>query len=210
MSQKSRISLMSANSLVRAIALSCIFAMLTFAAMPRMGLSDVPELPKGDGTGDTPDMFIKMVPGLAGPVVKTNEQVRLSSLRGKICILDMFWSQCPHCEEHAPHMVDYYNQYRQRGLNILGLATDTQDKVEDVKNFMRKAKITYPVGFITTEVIAYYADSKNRGVPQMVIFGQDGKMVKRLIGWNAQIEQELKQTIEQLFPAKPGNKTSGK
>lgn len=210
MSQKSRISLMSANSLVRAIALSCIFAMLTFAAMPSMGLSDVPELPKGDGTGDTPDMFIKMVPGLAGPVVKTNEQVRLSSLRGKICILDMFWSQCPHCEEHAPHMVDYYNQYRQRGLNILGLATDTQDKVEDVKNFMRKAKITYPVGFITTEVIAYYADSKNRGVPQMVIFGQDGKMVKRLIGWNSQVEQELKQTIEQLFPARPGNKTSGK
>lgn len=192
--------------MLRAALFCCVLALAASA----MGLEDVPELPKGDGTGDTPDMFIKLVPGITGPVVKSNEQVRLSSLRGKVAILDMFWSQCPHCEEHAPHMVDFYNQYKPRGLAVLGLATDSQDKVEDVRNFMRKAKITYPVGFITTEVIAYYADSKNRGVPQMVIFGADGKMAKRLIGWTPQIEQELKQTLEQLLSRPASSKTGAR
>jgi hypothetical protein len=79
---------------------------------------------------------------------------------------------------------------------------------------MKKAKINYPVGYITTEVIAYYADSQNQGVPQMILFGTDGKMVKRLIGWNPEVSKELKTTIEGLMTkqptVKPGSKASSK
>jgi glutathione peroxidase-family protein len=191
----------------------CLLVFASSAAVP-LGISDTPELPTGDGTGDTPDMFIKLVPNSLTPTADRSDSVRLSSLRGRVVLLDMFWSQCPHCEEHAPHVVDFYNRYRQRGFTVLGLATDTPDKIEDVKTFMRKAKITYPVGFLTTEVIAYYADGKNRGVPQMILFGTDGKMVKRLIGWNPQVEGELKRAIDEqlakLPTVKPGSKASSK
>jgi peroxiredoxin len=187
-----------------------MLVVMSFASAPRLGSSDVPELPTGDGSGDTPDMFIKLVPNAASRA----DNLRLSSLRGKVVLLDMFWSQCPHCEEHAPHVVEYYNQYRQRGFTVLGLATDKQDRLDDVKNFMQKAKINYPVGFLTNEVVAYYADSKNHGVPQMILFGTDGKMVKRLIGWNNQVGQELKQAIDsqmaKLPTVKPGSKASSK
>jgi hypothetical protein len=80
---------------------------------------------------------------------------------------------------------------------------------------MAKAKINYPVGFLTNEIVAYYADSKNHGVPQMVIFGPDGKMAMREIGWNENIGKKVKETIEaQLAKApatvKPGSKASAK
>jgi glutathione peroxidase-family protein len=198
----------------KAFLASFVLVFFSLAAVPRLGMSDVPELPTADGAGDTPDMFIKLVPNSLSPAAGRSDSMRLSSLRGRVALLDMFWSQCPHCEEHAPHVVEIYSQYRQRGFTVLGLATDTPDKAEDVKTFMRKTKINYPVGFITTEVIAYYADSKNRGVPQMILFGTDGKMVKRLIGWNPQISQELKQAIDEQLAkvptVKPGSKASSK
>lgn len=192
--------------------LSAVFALVVVAGAPRLGVQDIPELPMADGSGDTPEMMIDLVPTATG-----QSQMKLSSLRGKVVMLDMFWSQCPHCEEHAPHIVEIYNAYRQRGLTIVGLATDLKDDKETpgrVKAFMAKAKINYPVGYVTNEIVAYYADSKNHGVPQMILFGADGKMALREIGWNENVSKKVKEAIEAQLAktptVKPGSKASAK
>ncbi len=111
---------------------------------------------------------------------------------------------------------------------VMGLATDRKEDLtalKSVKDFLTKTKINYQVGFITNEVVAYYADSHNHGVPQMVLFGADGKMVFREIGWSEAIEKKLKAAIEEQLakappvnapatspaaPVKPTGKTSAK
>lgn len=184
-------------------ALGAIFVVI--AAMPGFGRDDVPELPSPDGSGDTPEIIVPMID-------KTT--TKLSSLRGRVVLLDFFWSQCAHCRDHAPHMVELYNELSKRGLVILGLATDTQDKSADVKAFMRDLKINYPVGFITNELVAYYTDSHNHGVPQMVLFGPDGKMARRLIGWDEKNGKDLRDAIlaqlQKLPTVKPGSKASSR
>jgi glutathione peroxidase-family protein len=200
--------------LIRALAASCVL-LLSVAATPRLGVEDVPELPMPDGSGDTPDMIIDLLPGGA----EGEKQIKLSSLRGKVALIDMFLSTCPHCEEHAPHIVELYKQYRDRGFTVLGLATDhggkdNKDSVASVRAFASIAKIEYPVGFVTPEVIAYYVDSHDHGVPQMILFGPDGKMAIRRIGWNEKVSKEIRAAIEaQLakMPAvKPGSKASSR
>lgn len=201
------------HTLFNACLLSVVFVLMVAVAAPRLGLQDVPELPMADGSGNTPEMTIDLLP--VGATGQT--QVKLSSLRGKVVMLDMFWSQCPHCEEHAPHIVELYNQYRQRGFTVLGLATDQQaDKASlgRLKAFMTKAKISYPVGYLTNEVVAYYAHPKDQGVPQMILFGADGKMALREIGWNEEISKKVKAAIESQLSkvptVKPGSKASAK
>ena len=186
----------------------CFLATWLIMSATSLRAQSVPELPTGDGSGDTPDMFIRLIPGSTGPVAKRDESLRLSSLRGKVVLLDMFSSQCPHCIDHAPHVAEMYNQYRQRGFAVLGLATDNQDRAADVKAFMALTKVTYPVGFLTAEVIAYFMDNRNHGVPQMVLFGPDGKMVKRLIGWTEKNGQELRATVEAQLARMPAAKTA--
>lgn len=205
------------RTLVSSVIAICLFAALSLAATAKLGVSDVPELPMPDGSGDTPEMVIDLVPNRMSSALNQPTQVKLSSLRGRVVLLDMFWSRCPHCEEHAPHIVEIYNKYKQRGFTVLGLATDrkeVKDDVESVKAFVSKAKINYPVGFISTEVIAYYADSHDHGVPQMMIFGADGKMVKRQVGWNEKISKEVHEAIEsalaKLPTVKPGSKAGAK
>lgn len=190
--------------------LSFILTALAVASTPRLGAFDIPELPMPDGSGDTPEMLVDMVPttGAARPA-----KLKLSSLRGKVVLMDMFWSKCPHCQEHAPHIVALYNKYRDRGFTVLGLAKDSKDaadEVKSVKDYMAAAKINYPTGFITTELVAYYADSRNHGVPQMVLFGADGKMVLREISWSEAIENKLKAAIEEQLAKAPAKAVESK
>jgi glutathione peroxidase-family protein len=202
--------------LIRAFAASCVL-LLSVAATPRLGVADVPELPMPDGSGDIPEIIIDLLPGAAGAAADQQKQLKLSSLRGKVALIDMFLSTCHHCEEHAPHIVELYNQYRDRGFTVLSLATDNKadkDKVESVRAYASLAKINYPVGFVTAEVVAYYIDSHDSGVPQMVLFGPDGKMAIRRIGWNEKISKEMRAAIEaqlaKMPTVKPGSKASSR
>jgi cytochrome c biogenesis protein CcmG/thiol:disulfide interchange protein DsbE len=170
-------------------------------ASPTLGRQDIPELPRPDGSGDTPEMAIPMLQGA---------EVKLSSLRGKVVILDFFLSTCPHCRDHAPHMVELYNQYRNQGLTVLGLAADPPEKKESIDAFIKELKVTYPVGYVTTEVIAYYVDSHDHSVPQIILFGPDGKMARRLIGWNDEIGKELKEAVMTQMKRLPAVKSSSK
>ena len=177
-----------------------------------LGTDDVPELPSPDGASDTPEMIISMI--YNGPSTGQANKIKLSSLKGKVVMIDMFWSQCPHCRDHAPHMSELYAQFKDRGFTVLGLATDKPEKVNDVRGFMRDTKVAYPIGFITTEVIAYFADSHNHSVPQMILFGPDGKMVKRWIGWTDEIAKEVRTRIQEqvgrMPVVKPGSKASSR
>ena len=151
--------------------------LLTTTAMPERSraasdalttLEDTPELPAPDGSSDTPEIEVTMIDG---------KKVKLSSLRGKVCVIDMFASWCTHCQDHAPHMVKSYNQFKAQGFTMMSLATDQKDKVADVKKFVKDYGLNYPVGFLSNEVLAYYADSHNHNVPQVVLFGKIGQSV---------------------------------
>ena len=205
------------NRILTVLMMAC-FALLVTAA-PRMGTADIPELPLADGSGDTPELTVKMLS--ANAAAKQMGELKLSSLRGKVTLIDLFWSQCSHCEEHAPHVAEWYAKYKSRGLNIVGLATDKEEDFAKVRAFMAKAKTNYPVGFVNNMVIAYYADSHDHGVPQMVLFGADGKMVKRTIGWREEVGKEMIVAIEEQLaksggttetaaPVKPGSKATAK
>lgn len=199
-----------ARLFLRVAVMTCCIAIVVFAR-PALGREDTPELPAPDGSNDTPEMIVSMIHN--GPAAANQPgKIKLSSLRGRVVLLDMFYSQCQHCRDHAPHVVELYNEFKARGFTVLGLATDKPEKVADVRSFMRELKINYPVGFVTTDVIAYFVDSHNHSVPQMIFFGPDGKMAKRWIGWSDATAKELRSLIQENVGkapmVKPGSKAT--
>ncbi|NDD63638.1 MAG: TlpA family protein disulfide reductase [Acidobacteria bacterium] len=155
-----------------------VLAALVLVASSVVGQS-VPELPEPPANG-----------------AATAGELKLSSLTGRVVLLDVFSSKCPHCIDHAPHVAELYKTHRQKGFTVLGLATDSPDRATDVTSFAKTAGIDYPVGFMSAEVMVYFLDRRNHGVPQMVLFGRDGKMARRLIGWNEATGAELRAAIE--------------
>ena len=163
-------------------------------------LEEIPELPAPDGSSDTPEIEVSMLDG---------KKLKLSSLRGKVCVIDMFASWCPHCQDHAPHMVKVYNQFKAQGFEMVSLASDQKDKIADVKKFAKDYGLNYPVGFMSVEVQAYYMDSHSHNIPQVIAFGKNGKMMKRWIGWSEANTTELTALVEgELKNTAPGTSST--
>src|SRR5262249_19812715 len=62
------------------------------------------------------------VPTLDGNTIK------LSNYRGKVLILDFWATWCPPCRQEIPQLVRISNQFRAKGVEVVGLHIDDQGR----------------------------------------------------------------------------------
>ena len=112
-------------------------------------------------------------------------RVSLEDFHGKV-VLAHFWATfCVPCRHEMPGLETLWQEYREQGLVILGIAAD-RGSVEVVRDFSEQSGITFPVlhdaeGLVRNryEVIA---------LPMSYVIGRDGKISGRAIGsqdWNS-------------------------
>ena len=58
----------------------------------------------------------------------TGKLVSLSSLRGKVVVIDFWASWCKPCREESPNMVKLYNRFKEQGFEIFGVSLDKEKK----------------------------------------------------------------------------------
>ncbi len=74
--------------------------------------------------------------------------VDLSSLRGKVVLIDFWAYSCINCQRAIPHVVDWYNRYRDDGLVVIGVHTPEYafERVPgNVASAAAALHITYPI-----------------------------------------------------------------
>lgn len=74
--------------------------------------------------------------------------VNLKSLRGKVVLLDFWAYSCINCQRSIPHIVDWYDAYRDSGFEVVGVHTPEYafERVEsNVASGADDLGITYPV-----------------------------------------------------------------
>ena len=101
--------------------------------------------------------------------------ISLVSLRGKTVVLNFWASWCDPCKREAPTLEALWQQYRGKGVVVLGVDTGPDAK-SDGRRFVAAHGITYPVVFDPNAVVAsnrydvpalpvtYVLDSKGRVV----------------------------------------------
>ena len=72
------------------------------------------------------------------------DSIKLSSLKGKVFILDFWASWCGPCRYSNKHLVKMYNKYKDKGFEILSVSLD--DQKNDWKKAASKDKITWMSG----------------------------------------------------------------
>lgn len=110
----------------------------------------------------------------------------LESNKGKVVILDLWATWCPPCRKEIPGFINLYNKYKAKNVEILGIAFD-ENGVEVVPPFIKKMGINYPVYLDGGDIAEAY---DLQAYPTTVIYGKDGKVANKHIGFVSEKEFE--------------------
>jgi thiol-disulfide isomerase/thioredoxin len=131
-----------------------------------------------------PEPFHFSFPDLDGHMV-TSEDERF---RGKVVLVDIFGTWCPTCHDAAPSIVQFYRDYHDRGLEVVGLAYEvTGDSAIDnaqVRRYRDKFGIEFPLLLgginITSATAATLPQLEGfTAYPTTIFIGRDG-MVRKI------------------------------
>mgnify|MGYP003557993086 FL=1 len=104
----------------------------------------------------------------------------LGELRGKVVLINFWATSCPGCIKEMPGMVETYNQYKDRGFEIVAVAM-RYDPPNYVANFVRTWQLPFPVALDVDGEHAR-AFGNVQLTPTSFIIGKDGRILEQKLG----------------------------
>ena len=123
---------------------------------------------------------------------------KLKDLQGKVVILDFWATYCPPCLEEIPHLKELQKKYGKENLEIIGLHVGGDEDRPKVPAFAEKLKIDYALATPENELTRFIFGTTDN-IPQTAVFDRKGKLVKKIVGFDAEIRRDLDATIEQTI-----------
>jgi thiol-disulfide isomerase/thioredoxin len=141
-------------------------------------------------SGSAPDFTLKTL---------EDQEMALSSLKGKVVILDFWATWCGPCREAIPHLVKLQKNYQDKGLIVIGMNVDKGEK-DVVRRFVKAMEIPYPILLTPEEVVRSYGVS---ALPTSVLIDKEGRIREKVAGFNSSIAKHLAERVSELTSEKP-------
>lgn len=120
--------------------------------------------------------------------------VQLSSLRGKVVLIDFWASWCKPCRQENPNVVKLYQKYNGKGFQIIGVSLDRskEEWVKAIKDDQLSWVHVSDLQFWQNAAARLYSVSQ---IPQSFLLDKEGKIIaKGLRG------EQLAEKLNELFP----------
>lgn len=123
------------------------------------------------------------------------KKVTLSSLRGKVVMLQFTASWCGVCRKEMPHIEEQIWQRHKDNPEFALYGIDREEPVEKINELIEATGVTYPIGMDPdASIFGLYAE-KEAGITRNVIIDRDGHivMLTRLFE-----EEEFNRMVKQI------------
>jgi thiol-disulfide isomerase/thioredoxin len=159
----------SPGTTLRALALAGLL-IAGFALLPRLFTRGA----GGNTVGrEAPDFALPIVAN-ATAVAANAPLLRLSDLRGRAVLLDFWATWCGPCRAEAPIVDRVSRRWRDRGVVVVGVDTDTPDQ-GDPRAFAMTHGLTYPIVQDSSGGTSHSYDVDS--LPTLVVVSPAGKVV---------------------------------
>lgn len=120
--------------------------------------------------------------------------LRLSDYKGKVVLLNFWATWCPPCRAEMPDLIKMQRQYRKLGLQVIGI-TYPPEEIGEVRQFIRKLSINYPIALGTKETKTLFDESET--LPLTIVIDRQGNVHERIEG--ILLPEEFEQKIKPLL-----------
>lgn len=137
-----------------------------------------------------PDFTVKLTDG---------QSVKLSSLRGRVVMLQFTASWCGVCRKEMPFIEKDIWQKHKDNKDFYLVGIDRDEPLEKVIAFGKATKVTYPLGLDRgADIFALYAQ-REAGITRNVLIDRDGKIVMLTRLYNPEEFQRLVGKIDAML-----------
>jgi thiol-disulfide isomerase/thioredoxin len=136
-----------------------------------------------------------------GWVLNDGSRATVADYQGAVLVLDFYATWCEPCRQSIPRLIGLEQNYGPKGLHIVGLNVGGPDDRIKVADFAKELNIQYPLGFPNKTMTDLFL-SDNQTIPQTFVFGRDGQLVKRFIGYEQATGTELEKVIDEMVNSK--------
>lgn len=107
-------------------------------------------------------------------------QIALAEQRGKVVLVNFWATSCPGCVKEMPDMVKVYEEYRERGFEIVAVAM-SYDPPAYVHNFVQTRQLPFPI-VLDADGAHAQAFGNVQVTPTSFVIGSDGRIHEHKLG----------------------------
>ena len=175
--------------IARFIFVSSLFLLIAMGPNPSAGPGRDAATAAGtekNSVSKAPDFTLKDIHGRA---------LSLSSLKGKVVLINFWATWCPPCKAEMPSMNKLYHDLRAQGFEVIAISTDTS--LSTIKDFLAENRLDFPVLFDEDKTVTrqYHVFS----MPTTFLVDRNGMIVEKFYGEEDWSDPAVRKKIEKLL-----------
>ncbi|MDD5542765.1 MAG: TlpA disulfide reductase family protein [Acidobacteriia bacterium] len=125
----------------------------------------------------------------------------LNRMKGKVVVVNMWATWCVPCRQEFPGLVELYHNYKTKGLEVIAIANDDVQNLDDVKDFIKTNKADFKTFIADPKDLGGLHEAVSPhwtgGLPSSFLFDRDGELKKTVMGGRSL--QEFEELLKPLL-----------
>ena len=123
------------------------------------------------------------------------KSIALSSLKGKVVLLNFWATWCPPCKAEMPAMNRLYHEIKARGFEIIAVSTDTS--LSTIRDYLAKNRVDFPI--LHDEKKSVSKQYRVFSMPTTFLIDKNGTIVEKFYGEYDWTDSDVRKQIEKLL-----------